>query len=107
MCRSTSWLGRSGSGEASSAPNDQSVPDSNKVLGIALGNFDAEHAKSYMKAHKIRGYEYRGYTLYPCASCDELSVVFIDSSTVAFWLFFIPGKIAGCTRRHGRQSAPE
>ena len=73
-----------GSGEASSAPNDQSVPDSNKVLGIALGNFDGEHAKSYMKAHKIRGYEYRGFTLYPCASCDELSVVFIDSSTVAF-----------------------
>lgn len=73
-----------GSSDASSGPNDKSVPDSDQVLGIALGNFDAEHAKSYMKAHKVRSYDYRGYTLYPCASCDELSVVFIDSSTVAF-----------------------
>ncbi|MEQ1352973.1 MAG: hypothetical protein ABLT11_03080 [Candidatus Acidiferrum sp.] len=73
-----------GSGDSASGPSDKSVPDSDQVLGIALGNFDVEHAKSYMKAHKIRGYAYRGYTLYPCASCDELSVAFIDSSTVAF-----------------------
>lgn len=73
-----------GAGDASSGSSDKSVPDSDQVLGIALGNFDADHAKSYMKAHKIRGYDYRGYTLYPCASCDALSVVFIDSSTVAF-----------------------
>jgi hypothetical protein len=37
-----------------------------------------------MKTHKIRGFDYRGYTLYSCASCDDLVLVFIDSSTVAF-----------------------
>ncbi len=73
-----------GSGDSDAGPNDKSVPDSDKVLGIALGNFDADHAKSFMKAHKIRGFDYRGFTVYPCASCDDLSVVFIDSSTVAF-----------------------
>ncbi len=73
-----------GSGEADAGPDDKSVPDSGKVLGVALGNFDPESSKSYLKAHKIRGSDYRGYTLYPCASCDDLSLVFIDSSTVAF-----------------------
>jgi hypothetical protein len=73
-----------GSGDADSGPDEKSVPDSDQVLGIALGNFDSEHAKNYMKVHKICGYDYRGYTLYPCVSCDELSVVFIDANTVAF-----------------------
>ena len=71
-------------GETEMGPDDRSVPDSRKVLGVALGNFDPESAKSYMKTHKIRGFDYRGYTLYPCASCDDLVLVFIDSSTVAF-----------------------
>jgi len=73
-----------GSADSDSGPNDKAVPDSDNVLGVALGNFDADAAKSFIKAHKIRGLDYRGYTLYPCASCDDLSVVFIDSSTVAF-----------------------
>jgi hypothetical protein len=73
-----------GSGETAAGPDDKSVPDWDKVLGVALGSFDPESAKSYMKAHKIRGFDYRGYTLYPCASCDDLSLVLIDSSTVAF-----------------------
>jgi hypothetical protein len=71
-------------GSGGAGPDDKSAPDSDQVLGIALGNFDSERAKSIMKAHKIRGYDYRGYTLYPCASCDELSVVFIDAGTAAF-----------------------
>jgi hypothetical protein len=73
-----------GSGETEIGPDDKSAPDSRKVLGVALGNFDPESAKSYMKTHKIRGFDYRGYTLYPCASCADLALVFIDSSTVAF-----------------------
>jgi len=73
--------------ESSDSANDadeKSVPDSGKVLGVALGSFDADNAKSYMKKHRIEGSDYRGYTIYPCVSCDDLSVVFIDSSTVAF-----------------------
>jgi hypothetical protein len=70
--------------DTASGPDDKSAPDSDKVLGVALGNFDPDAAKSYMKAHKMSGVEYRGYTLYPCASCDDLSIVFIDASTVAF-----------------------
>ncbi|HSY66598.1 MAG TPA: hypothetical protein VK829_18555 [Terriglobales bacterium] len=73
-----------GSGETAAVPDDKSVPDSRKVLGVVLGNFDPEAAKSYMKTHKVRGFDYRGYTLYPCTSCADLALVFIDSSTVAF-----------------------
>jgi hypothetical protein len=72
------------SADSASGPDDKAAPDSYNVLGVALGNFDPDAAKSFMKAHKIHGLDYRGYTLYPCASCDDLSVVFIDSSTVAF-----------------------
>lgn len=75
-----------GAGETEMGPDDKSIPDSRKVLGVVLGNFDPEAAKSYMKTHRIRGLDYRGYTLYPCASCDDLALVFIDSSTVAFGL---------------------
>jgi hypothetical protein len=71
-------------GDSASGPDDKATPDSNQVLGVTLGNFDPDAAKSFMKARKIHGIDYRGYTLYPCASCDDLSVVFIDSSTVAF-----------------------
>jgi hypothetical protein len=73
-----------GPGETATGPDDMSVPDSRKILGVALGNFDPELAKSYMKMHKIHGFDYRGYTLYPCASCDDLVLVFIDSTTAAF-----------------------
>jgi len=72
------------SGDSASGPDDKAAPDSGNILGVALGNFDTDAAKSFMKAHRIHGIDYRGYTLYPCASCDDLSVVFIDSSTVAF-----------------------
>lgn len=72
-----------GPGDPASGPDDK-APDSGQILGVALGNFDPDAAKSFMKAHKIHGIDYRGYTLYPCAPCDDLSVVFIDSSTVAF-----------------------
>jgi hypothetical protein len=72
------------SADSASGPDDKAAPNSGDVLGVALGNFDPDAAKSFMKAHKIHGTDYRGYILYPCASCDDLSVVFIDSSTVAF-----------------------
>lgn len=72
------------SGDSATAAVDKNAPDADNVLGIALGNFDPESARSYLKAHKMNGFEYRGYTLYPCVSCGDLSVVFIDSSTVAF-----------------------
>jgi hypothetical protein len=73
-----------GSGETTAVPDNNSVPDSRNTLGVALGNFDPESAKNYMDTHRIRGFDYRGYTVYPCASCDDLALVFIDSSTVAF-----------------------
>jgi hypothetical protein len=72
------------SGDSASGPDDKSAPDSDDVLAVALGNFDPDAAKSFLKSHKIQGIDYRGYTLYPCAACDDLSIVFIDSSTVAF-----------------------
>jgi hypothetical protein len=72
------------SGDSGAADADKDAPDADSVLGIALGNFDPESARSYLKTHKINGFEYRGYTLYPCVSCGDLSVVFIDSSTIAF-----------------------
>jgi hypothetical protein len=70
--------------DSASGLDDNASPDSNEVLGVGLGNFDPDAAKSFMKTHKIHGLDYRGYTLYPCTSCDDLSVVFIDSSIVAF-----------------------
>ena len=72
------------SADSASGPDDRAAPDSNDLLGVALGNFDPDAANSFMKAHKIQGVNYRGFRLYPCASCDDLSVVFIDSSTLAF-----------------------
>jgi hypothetical protein len=78
------------SADSASGSDDKAAPDSRDLLGVALGNFDPDAAKSFMKAHKIHGTDYRGYTLYPCASCDDLSVVFIDSSTVAFGQLRLP-----------------
>jgi hypothetical protein len=67
-----------------SGDTDKAVPDSERVLGVALGNFDTEASKSYLRAHKISGIDYRSFTLYGCAACRDLAVVFIDSSTIAF-----------------------
>ncbi|MDP9147072.1 MAG: hypothetical protein M3N22_05390, partial [Acidobacteriota bacterium] len=72
------------SGETDAHGADKGMPAADKIVGVALGNFDPEAAKNFMQAHKIPGVEYRGYTLYRCAGCDDLSIVFIDSSTMAF-----------------------
>ncbi len=79
------WSLNSGA-DSSSGPgaNDSTAPEADQVLAVALGNFDPDRAKSFMKARKIPGYDYRGFTFYHCAACDDLSVVFVDSSTVAF-----------------------
>jgi hypothetical protein len=43
------------SADSASGPDDKSAPDADNFLGIALGNFDPDAAKSFMKRHRIQG----------------------------------------------------
>ena len=69
---------------AENANDDRATPSVDQLLGVALGNFDPESAKNYYKAHKIAGLDVRAFTLYPCSGCDNISIVFLDASTMAF-----------------------
>lgn len=72
------------SGETDARGADKGMPAADTVLGVAIGNFDTESAEGYMKAHKLPGVGYRSFTIYSCFACDDMAIVFIDSSTIAF-----------------------
>jgi hypothetical protein len=64
-----------------------SVPTSEQVVGIALGNFHPDSAEQFFKAQKLPTFKLRGYTLYAFGSgagANDLFFFFIDSSTAAF-----------------------
>ncbi len=77
------WALASGDDGAGSSRN--SVPTADPLLGIALGSFDSDLVKDALKARNVSDTQVRGYQMYPCgSSCQDLYIVFLDSSTIAF-----------------------
>lgn len=74
-----------GSADMDSDSRSKSVPDTDHVVGVALGSFDPAAANEIFKSGKVTGFEFHGFTVYPCGSpCNDLYITFIDSSTIAF-----------------------
>lgn len=66
-------------------PSD--VPDSEEIVGIALGNYNPESTEAYFKQQKLPTSKSRGYTLYAFGSGagpNDLFFFFIDSNKAAF-----------------------
>jgi hypothetical protein len=63
------------------------VPESEMIVGIALGNFNPESTEAYFKQQKLPTTKSRGYTLYAFGSGagpNDLFFFFIDSNKAAF-----------------------
>ena len=63
------------------------VPESEEIVGIALGNFNPDSTEAYFKQQKLASSKSRGYTLFAFGSGvgpNDLFFFFIDSSKVAF-----------------------
>jgi len=63
------------------------VPQSEQIVGIALGNFNPDSTEAYFKQQKLATSKSRGYTLFAFGSGvgpDDLFFFFIDSSKAAF-----------------------
>jgi hypothetical protein len=63
------------------------VPDSEEIVGIALGNYNPESTEAYFKQQKLPTSKSRGYTLYAFGSGagpNDLFFFFIDSNKAAF-----------------------
>jgi hypothetical protein len=66
---------------------DASVPTSEEVVGIALGQFQPDSSEAYFNSKKITAVKVRGFSLYPFGSgtgAGDLFFCFIDSNTAAF-----------------------
>ncbi len=64
-----------------------SVPDSEEIVGIALGTFNPDSTEAYFKQQKLATSKARGYTLFAFGSGtgpNDLFFFFIDSSKAAF-----------------------
>jgi hypothetical protein len=71
-----------GEGAASSA-----VPTGERIVGVALGNYNPDSTEAYFKRQKLPTFKARNYTLYAFgtgAGPSDLFFLFIDSSTAAF-----------------------
>jgi len=69
-------------GAASSA-----VPNSEEVVGVAIGNYNPGSTEAYFKQQKLPTFKARSYTLYAFGTGsgpNDLFFFFIDSSTAAF-----------------------
>ncbi len=67
------------------SPSD--VPESEEIVGIALGNFNPDSTEAYFKQQKLATSKSRGYTLFAFGSGvgpSDLFFFFIDSSKAAF-----------------------
>ena len=63
------------------------VPESEEIVGIALGNFNPDSTEAYFKQQKLASSKSRGYTLFAFGSGvgpNDLFFFFIDSSKAAF-----------------------
>lgn len=68
--------------EASSTP-----PESEEIVGLALGNFNPDSTEAYFKAQKLPTSKSHGYTLFAFGSGvgpDDLFFFFVDSNKAAF-----------------------
>ncbi len=64
-----------------------SVPSSEEIVGIALGNFSPDSTEAYFKAQKLPTAKSHGYTLFAFGSGvgpDDLFFFFVDSNKAAF-----------------------
>ena len=69
------------------AKNPADVPESEEIVGIALGNFNPDSTEAYFKQQKLATSKSRGYTLFAFGSGvgpSDLFFFFIDSSKAAF-----------------------
>ena len=74
-------------GEARRQGHDADVPESEQIVGIALGNFNPDSTEAYFKQQKLATSKSRGYTLFAFGSGvgpNDLFFFFIDSSKAAF-----------------------
>lgn len=63
------------------------VPDSEQIVGIALGNYNPNSTEAYFKSQKLATASKRGYTLFAFGSGagpNDLFFFFIDSNKAAF-----------------------
>jgi len=63
------------------------VPDSEEIVGIAMGNFNPESTEAYFKQQKLPTSKSRGYTLFAFGSGsgpNDLFFFFVDSNKAAF-----------------------
>ncbi len=75
----------------SAAPKDgapaSDVPDSEEIVGIALGNYNPESTEAYFKQQKLPTSKSNGYTMFAFGSGvgpGDLFFFFIDSNKAAF-----------------------
>jgi hypothetical protein len=63
------------------------VPDSEEIIGLALGNYNPDSTEAYFKAQKLPTTKSHGYTLFAFGSGvgpDDLFFFFVDSNKAAF-----------------------
>ena len=64
-----------------------SVPNSEEIVGVALGNFSPDATEAYFKAQKLPTSKSHGYTMFAFGSGvgpDDLFFFFVDSNKAAF-----------------------
>ncbi len=72
---------------ANSLAAKNAVPQSDEVVGVALGAFQPDTAETYFKAQKLPVVKVRNYSLYGFGSGSgpgDLFFLFLDSNTAAF-----------------------
>jgi hypothetical protein len=63
------------------------VPTGEKIVGVALGQFNPAAAEAFFQAQKLPTFKVRGYTLFAFGSgtgVNDLFFFFLDSNTAAF-----------------------
>lgn len=68
-------------------PASYTVPTSEQIVGVALGQFNPNAAEQFFKSQKLPTFKARGYTLFAFgtgAGPNDLFFFFLDSNTAAF-----------------------
>jgi len=72
---------------ALAAEASSTAPESEEIVGLALGNFNPDSTEAYFKAQKLPTSKSHGYTLFAFGSGvgpDDLFFFFVDSNKAAF-----------------------
>jgi hypothetical protein len=72
---------------ALAAEASSTAPESEEIVGLALGNFNPDSTEAYFKAQKLPTAKSHGYTLFAFGSGagpDDLFFFFVDSNKAAF-----------------------